>query len=253
MSKFTVSPIGLKGVGSGGSQQTKFTNLIKSSNQSRQLDPDTPKQTKFTDMISSSNHSRSENERQKDTISALTAQVSELTKTHTAASDTHLEREKELLEEQKTTANKLLSVETVYKKLSTEHSGLQVQLQEAKDSLEELQRTSAAELQAKDTEIAALHKKCDACNRENEEVLASWDSLRISGEEQSQTIEKQAADLKGLTDDKKALSEELEKMSSSHETLSKEHAEAMAELATLRAQFATTEKALTVLRQSLME
>mmetsp|Transcript_20412 Transcript_20412/g.37920 ORF Transcript_20412/g.37920 Transcript_20412/m.37920 type:complete len:253 (-) Transcript_20412:279-1037(-) len=252
MSKFSVSPVGLKGVGTG-SQQTKFTNLIKSSNQSRQRDPDQPKQTKFTDMISSSNHSRSESERQKDIISALTAQVSELTKTHTAASDTHLEREKELMEEQKATANKLLSVETVYKKLSTDHSGLQLQFQEVKDSLEELQRTLADKLQAKDTEITALQKKCDACNKENEEMLASWDSLRIAGEEQTHTLGKQEAELKDLTGVKQALSDELEKMSSSHESLTKEHDEAMVELATLRSQLATSEEALTSLRQSLME
>ena len=62
----------------------------------------------------------------------------------------------------------LLLLHTLLQKLSTDHSGLQLQLQEVKDSLEELQRTSAEQLQAKDTEITALQKKCDACNKENE-------------------------------------------------------------------------------------
>ena len=88
MSKFSVSPTALKPVAG----QTKFTNMMKSSNLSNKQQG----QTKFTDLITSSNHSRNESERQRETIATLTAQVSELTKTHTAASDAHIDREREV-------------------------------------------------------------------------------------------------------------------------------------------------------------
>lgn len=93
MSNFSVSPTGLKPVTS----QTKFTNLMKASNQSMSKQGTDVKQTKFTDLITSSNQSRCENEKQRETIATLTAQVSELTKTHKESSDAHIKREKEVI------------------------------------------------------------------------------------------------------------------------------------------------------------
>lgn len=88
MSNFSVSPTQMKSVGSvGASKETKFTNLIKASNQSR-VPGSHP--TKFSDLISSSNQV----ERQRETIATLITQVSELKK----ELNTCLENEKEVNE-----------------------------------------------------------------------------------------------------------------------------------------------------------
>jgi hypothetical protein len=52
--------------------------------------------------------------------------------------------------------------------LSSDQSGLQLQLQEAKDCLQVAQRTAMEQIQSQDEKLAALQKKYDACAKENE-------------------------------------------------------------------------------------
>ena len=77
MSKFNMSPSGLKPVGS--QHETTFTKMLKSSNDVSQKQGGAAKQTKFTEYITSSNQHRSEIEKQKETIANLNAQINELT------------------------------------------------------------------------------------------------------------------------------------------------------------------------------
>jgi hypothetical protein len=110
MSNFSVSPVGVKTLSTATStstataslthstQQSKFTHMIQASNQSRINDQKEPKQTKFIDMISSTNHTRLASEKQKETIAALTAQMSELKKTHSRECDGHIETERQVSE-----------------------------------------------------------------------------------------------------------------------------------------------------------
>lgn len=213
----------------------------------------TPKQTKFTDMITSSNNVRMESEKQRETIDSLTKQVSELTREQATASDKHYAREKELLEENKATSNKLISMETVYKKLSSEYSELQLQHQEVKDELHGCKLVSSEQKLSLEKEISCLKESLKKQHSENEELLESWDKLRIQNESNKETLQNQEEELSTLRKKQLELEAQNETLKSDVKELEERHSKCYTENKSLKNELNDTKEALSKLRASLME
>lgn len=211
------------------------------------------KQTKFTDFITSSNHARQEHDRQEELIASLKGEVEELSLKLAQAGDVLEKREKELLKEQDALVKKLHSKDMLFKNLTSDHKTLQGKYQEMKDGFNNNQSAKEEQAHEQIEEIQSLEKAVAKLEKENEEMLESWDKLRLEVEEQKTMLATQEEQIRDLTEKELNIRTQHEDLLRSHETLENDHREISAEKDLALMNLKSTKESLDALRASLME